>query len=365
MISSWILGVLSNMHVVVSNPFSWTNTVTGTGDEGQLSMTVHGGKIWLCDNATVKSYNISDGSLVTTIDLNAYLGVTNNVSDIYAVDSNGVLWLLSRSSYHTTQPAIIRIDTATGTIKDGLFGGTYRMTNDFLNICGDGTTNYVWGVHENRDSGTVRKLAKIDITSGAIVNEYTLAKLYGSMVYDSVNLRLWGTSSNGVSYSMDLYTLDSGTYTPTLSTTITPYGDLSAGQIIRPTSGDELVIVAQNPNNNLYNITRYNALTGAVILNVDLSDSRLDYNTQYQAYVNGPVKYNPVTDEIYVTVSRQATSADPNLHELWAFHRSDLSFSRIVTPYNVTDTVWDYTIYGGNTYVLYDSTNKLVKLANG
>ena len=366
MLGSWMIGILSKLHVAASNPYAWSVSVGSTGDEGQLSMTVVNGKIWLCDNATVKAYNISDGSLATTINLNTYLGVSNNVSDITAIDANGVLWLSSRSSYHTQQPAIIRIDTTTGTIKDGLFGGTYRLTNDFQNVCGEGTTNYVWAVHENRDSGTVRQLCKIDIVSGSILNECTLPKVYDALVYDHVNKHLWGSANNvaASNYYIDFFTLDPTTYAPTLTTTFSSWGDLNVAEIIRPTGGDELVIVSQNGNNNQYHLARYSATTSALILESDLTDPRIDPNVAYSAYVNGPVKYNPVTDEIYVTVSRQAISTDPYVYELLAFHRSNLTFSRIITG-DAVDTVWDYAISGGKTFVLFDTSHKLVEMVTG
>lgn len=347
------------------SPLAWKVTVVGVGDVLQLTMMVVNGKLWLCDNATVKAYNLADGSVVTTLDLNAYLGVTNNVSDIMALDANGVLWLSSRSSYHTTQPSIIRIDTTTGTIKDGLFGGTYRLTNDFSALCGEGTPNYVWAIHENRDSGTVRTLAKLDIVSGAIVSEYPLAKLYDTLVYDHVNLKLWGVWSGATTAGLDVYNLDATTYAPSVIANLTTVGAVNSIEVIHPTAWDEVVALSQNSSTNLYHLTRYKATDGSVLMDVDLSDPRLNPNTQTIASVSGPIKYNPITDEIYLTVSHQATPTDTDLVELWAFKRMDLSFSRIVAAGDVTGSVWDYAISNGSTYVLYDSTTTLAKLTQG
>lgn len=365
---------LPGFDTVPWSTYAWSSSaVPSLATTSGSTMVLASGKLWHCDGWTLRAFDPYDGTLLSSLDIVAYVGGTqaNSMYWIQAVDGNGLIWLATGNNigYLSTRPSIVRVDSSLGVIKDGLLGGTSRSSgNEYTQLSGNGSSDFIWSIHMNKPSGgsATYTLAKHDIVTGNVLAEYSPVNMLSNngLLYDTTNRMLWRGYARSPDNKIDVNTLDSSNNPSLLVTEIMKAGSASsyrlnsllAANYTAPSGSEVAVFDVDRTTNQIY-ISRYKATDGTLIASVAPSDSNLVYSTNPSSGFNGPLKYNTVTDELFALVY-YLSGGTTFKYELWAFKRTDTSQSRVVLTDDGQHPVKDFALdASGNVYaVVYDNT---------
>jgi hypothetical protein len=311
----------------------------------------NGSIIWTCNNQIIRGVNCETGAIVQSLDIRT--AIPNNLGAGYKlmfIDVNGIMWLWGSfysSTLNANQQSLLRYDTKTNTIKDNLFvnDGIVSSMGMFRLASYRPGDAVVW-FFQLVPGGQPGHLVSLDINTGAIVTTSPLS-IYANgitwMERDTVNNILWVSDSNSNSVYRTLG-LDLNNNTNVLFTlnSFQPFKS-----VFVPATG-EMIVMDYLTNPTAFRLSKINSQAGTIGTQVTYTSSSTP--TSISTVLGGRMAYNPATDEImFVLQSSQTAVLDGT--ELWAFKRSDLTFSRVVIASVPGRTLYDFGLdAAGNVY---------------
>jgi hypothetical protein len=372
-----LLADLPGFDKVPLSKFGWMNTLSGTlrpFDKSPVSMVILNNKLWYTDGVTVFGVDPVDGTVLVSLNIQTYLGDTSAGVTIEASDFNGLLYLaITYGDSATGKSQLVRVDTLSGTIKDGFYPRPTGTDPILADLYGINAIDYVWALHG-------AQILKFDTTSGAVVQTYGKPNTFPSnmtfdpqgLLWDPANQLLWvkcldNGTSNSLGSTVYVCSIDANNNLITQASfhlfNVWEYATLAASTaetIYDSPDGREVAILDNDwQGTKQFYINRYNAATGALIASQSLGVVPGLDGAANIVNISAPLKYNPITDEYFVQLTHGATQQPLNTTDLWAFKRKDFTQNRIVGSHTASQGMFDYCFdAAGNVFVMEaDLTN--------
>jgi hypothetical protein len=325
---SWLLRAPAPWH----SRYVWDVKGFGEGNGDQYMTAVANGKVWTTDGHTLRGLDVATGAVEVTISIDTAVG--NNYTNYASVlvDKHGILWLgfsgTNGNPAANNNPSYVRVDTSTGTVKDQLFANANVF---YGNVAYNPTTDKLYTVTRTWNAAYVFTLVEIDAVTGAVSNTLptavSVAGVSMSLAMDPVNNHLWLYEASG---GEKILVIDVAT--GNVLQTITSFSTL-LDLVYVPSQAEMVVLGYDKASTNLLQWTRYNPSSYAVILQADITDTRLDSNQNNGAQAQQPIRYLPWTDEFAIVVGYDLPDGATTVYEVWAYSRTTLAFSRVVDSY--------------------------------